>query len=173
VNNLEKQSYQDPFMVCENMICGKKLSVGYVTLITTRHVRRFCCVECIHEGQQALYDSIAREVAEVMSDADIELKLIDVIGTKVPSVSRTFQGFGYLTVEVGTEAGDDDGDVTVIVLKPTGSFSCRASLGLAQAEMEIGESSDADSIRIVVRGHSERELLSQACGFVAKTLRAN
>lgn len=50
------------FLVCENKRCGRKLSVDHVTLVTTAHVRRFCCVECIHEGQQAFHDYIAATV---------------------------------------------------------------------------------------------------------------
>jgi hypothetical protein len=118
-------------------------------------------------------DTASKAFAEAMSYEDIKLKLIDVDGTTVPAVSRTFEGFGYLTVEVGTEAGDDNGDVTVIGLKPTGSFSCQASLGLEQGQMEIGESSIAHCIRIVVRGHCERALLSRAFSFAADILRGN
>jgi hypothetical protein len=58
-------------------------------------------------------------------------------------------------------------------LKPAGSFSCHASLGPEHTPVEIGESGDADNIRIVVRGHSERDLLSRACGFVAMILGGN
>jgi len=50
------------FKICENTRCGRKLAVDHVTLVTTAHVRRFCCVECIHEGQQAVYDYIAATV---------------------------------------------------------------------------------------------------------------
>jgi hypothetical protein len=40
-----------PF-VCANILCRAPLGVDHVTLVTTMHVRRFCTVECITEGQR-------------------------------------------------------------------------------------------------------------------------
>lgn len=37
---------------CENPACDRPLRVDHVVLVTTKHVRRFCSVECIHESQQ-------------------------------------------------------------------------------------------------------------------------
>ena len=48
-------------MTCDNARCKRQLAVDHVTLITTAHVRRFCCVECIAEGQQAALDAIMEE----------------------------------------------------------------------------------------------------------------
>jgi hypothetical protein len=118
-------------------------------------------------------DTATGAYEEAMSDANYKLKLLNVDGTTVPAVSRTFHGFGDLTIEIGTQAGNDDGDVTVIVLKPTSSFVCRASFGTEQSQTEIGESGDADSIRLVVQGHCERYQLSQAFCFIANLLRGN
>lgn len=47
---------------CANARCRARLNADHVTLVTTGHVRRFCTVECIHEGQQAHHDAIAAEV---------------------------------------------------------------------------------------------------------------
>lgn len=47
---------------CANSRCRAPLPVDHVTLVTTRHVRRFCTVECIAEGQRANYDAIAASV---------------------------------------------------------------------------------------------------------------
>ena len=41
------------FLRCANRMCRSSLKVDHVTLVTTGHVRRFCGVECITEGQEA------------------------------------------------------------------------------------------------------------------------
>jgi hypothetical protein len=38
---------------CANLECQAVLGIDHVTLTTTRHIRRFCTVDCIGEGQQA------------------------------------------------------------------------------------------------------------------------
>jgi len=38
---------------CANLNCRRRLEVDHVTLITTTHMRRFCSVDCIVEGQTA------------------------------------------------------------------------------------------------------------------------
>ena len=43
---------------CANLRCRSPLDVDHVTLITTAHVRRFCSVECITEGQAAWHQRI-------------------------------------------------------------------------------------------------------------------
>lgn len=45
---------------CANLSCTAALHSDHVTLTTTTHVRRFCSVECIHEGQQAWHELIRR-----------------------------------------------------------------------------------------------------------------
>lgn len=40
---------------CANLNCHKPLSTDHVTLTTTAHMRRFCCVPCIVEGETAWY----------------------------------------------------------------------------------------------------------------------
>lgn len=44
---------QGSVMRCANAACAQLLDVDHVTLVTTCHVRRFCCVECIAEGQRS------------------------------------------------------------------------------------------------------------------------
>ena len=44
---------------CANSRCRAALGVDHVTLVTTVHVRRFCSVECIAEGQQAHCERLA------------------------------------------------------------------------------------------------------------------
>jgi hypothetical protein len=44
---------------CANARCRALLAADHVTLVTTAHVRRFCSVECIAEGQQAHHEAIA------------------------------------------------------------------------------------------------------------------
>lgn len=62
----------EPF-VCANVECRAKLERDHVTLITTLHVRRFCSVECIADGQRAHHDAISamswEEVAGFTGDA--------------------------------------------------------------------------------------------------------
>ena len=55
----ETNSTADGF-VCANLLCAAPLDVDHVVLITTVHVRQFCSVECIHEGQEARYDALLR-----------------------------------------------------------------------------------------------------------------
>jgi hypothetical protein len=43
---------------CANLRCRRQLSKDHVTLLTTTHMRRFCSVECIIEGQKAWYDQL-------------------------------------------------------------------------------------------------------------------
>jgi len=38
---------------CANLNCRRELGTDHVTLITTGHMRRFCCVECIGNGLEA------------------------------------------------------------------------------------------------------------------------
>src|SRR5437870_9258053 len=97
------------------------------------------------------------------------VKIVEIDGSDVPVVSTTFEDFGYLAVEVGTN-GDvtgavGDSSVTSLTLKPTGSFYCRASLG--QEETGVGEigTGNADSIRIVVHGDGELRLFLDALRF--------
>jgi len=45
---------------CANLRCRSQLSVDHVTLLTTVHMRRFCSVECIVEGQMAWLDQLKR-----------------------------------------------------------------------------------------------------------------
>jgi hypothetical protein len=47
---------------CANLRCGRPLGVDHVILLTTMHMRRFCSVECIHEGQEAAYEKAYQEV---------------------------------------------------------------------------------------------------------------
>jgi hypothetical protein len=42
---------------CANPRCGRALGVDHVTMVTTTHVRRFCTVECITEGQQCAMEA--------------------------------------------------------------------------------------------------------------------
>lgn len=46
------------FFRCANPNCGAELGVDHVTLITTAHIRRFCCVECIAAGNEANMQAI-------------------------------------------------------------------------------------------------------------------
>jgi hypothetical protein len=48
--------------VCANLNCQKELKIDHVILLTTMHMRRFCSVECITEGQIAHYENLAQEV---------------------------------------------------------------------------------------------------------------
>jgi hypothetical protein len=103
----------------------------------------------------------------------MEVKIVNIDQSQVPVVSKTFEDFGYLTVTVGTngEIGrDDDGTVTTVVLKPTGSFNCRAALG--ETEMNVGEmgTNTADDIRIIVHGNGELRLLVDALRFAVNGL---
>lgn len=43
---------------CANLRCTTPLTGDHVTVTTTAHVRRFCSIECIHEGHQAWGDLI-------------------------------------------------------------------------------------------------------------------
>lgn len=45
---------------CANARCQAELSTDHVTLTTTAHVRRFCCVEHIAEGQAAWNEVVYR-----------------------------------------------------------------------------------------------------------------
>lgn len=38
---------------CANTRCGVVLDIDHVVLVTTVHMRRFCSVECITQGQEA------------------------------------------------------------------------------------------------------------------------
>jgi hypothetical protein len=102
------------------------------------------------------------------------VEIVEINGSDVPVVSTSFQDFGYLTVEVGTNgdvAGSvGDSSVTSLTLRPTGSFFCRAALG--QEEVGVGEigTNNADSIRIVVHGDGELRLLLDALRFAVSTL---
>ena len=49
---------QHPAFYCANERCRTRLGVDHVTLATTNHVRRFCSVDCISEGHEALLDAI-------------------------------------------------------------------------------------------------------------------
>lgn len=52
-----------PFRIphsCANRKCRAKLGDDPVTVITTRHVRKFCSVECIVEGHVAEQEWIFR-----------------------------------------------------------------------------------------------------------------
>ena len=49
-------------MRCENPRCGIDLHTDHVTLITTKHVRRFCSVECLSESAHLHEDLIALSV---------------------------------------------------------------------------------------------------------------
>lgn len=51
-------STASPFL-CANADCRAELERDHVTLITTLHVRRFCSVECIADGQRAHHAAIA------------------------------------------------------------------------------------------------------------------
>jgi hypothetical protein len=46
---------------CANSQCARPLGIDPVVLITTAHVRRFCCVECIAEGKRAADEALPRE----------------------------------------------------------------------------------------------------------------
>jgi hypothetical protein len=51
---------------CANPGCARLLTADHVILLTTMHMRRFCCVECIAEGKRAadaaIYDkALARD----------------------------------------------------------------------------------------------------------------
>jgi hypothetical protein len=47
---------------CANSRCARPIGIDPVVLITTAHVRRFCCVECIAEGKRAADEALLREV---------------------------------------------------------------------------------------------------------------
>ncbi len=51
-----------PLFTCANSRCRAPLGVDHVVMITTAHMRRFCCVECIAEGNEAHMDEILRSV---------------------------------------------------------------------------------------------------------------
>jgi hypothetical protein len=57
-----------PLFRCANERCQRPLGIDHVTMITTAHLRRFCTVECIAEGQDAHYDAIMAEVYGVTPD---------------------------------------------------------------------------------------------------------
>jgi hypothetical protein len=44
---------------CDNSRCGRELAADHVTMTTTRHVRHFCSVECITEGNEATMQAAA------------------------------------------------------------------------------------------------------------------
>ena len=46
---------------CANPDCRTELVVDHVTMTTTTHVRRFCSVDCIADGLQAVRELIAQE----------------------------------------------------------------------------------------------------------------
>lgn len=49
---------------CANPACRRPLAVDHVTLVTTAHVRRFCSVDCIADGQRAIREAIVQAVRE-------------------------------------------------------------------------------------------------------------
>jgi hypothetical protein len=46
-------------MTCENPACKYELRADHVTLVTTKHVRRFCSVECLVESHKAHLEAVA------------------------------------------------------------------------------------------------------------------
>lgn len=54
-------SEPEPLFHCANARCRAPLSTDHVIMLTTKHMRRFCSVECIAEGQQAEYERIAEQ----------------------------------------------------------------------------------------------------------------
>ena len=48
-----KKKYESLAFKCANRKCGRELTRDHVIMITTMHMRRFCSVECIAEGQRA------------------------------------------------------------------------------------------------------------------------
>jgi hypothetical protein len=51
-----------PLFRCANQRCNKPLEADHVIMLTTMHMRRFCCVECIAEGQRAHIERILADV---------------------------------------------------------------------------------------------------------------
>lgn len=47
------------WFTCANLRCKRTLGRDHVTLVTTAHMRRFCSVLCITEGQRAWHERIA------------------------------------------------------------------------------------------------------------------
>lgn len=62
---------------CANARCQVELGVDHVTLTTTAHVRRFCCVEHIADGQDAWNEVLQRSV---LDDSDALAALAALFG---------------------------------------------------------------------------------------------
>lgn len=54
------------WFTCANLRCKRELGRDHVTLITTAHMRRFCSVLCITEGQAAWQDSLYQRFEQEM-----------------------------------------------------------------------------------------------------------
>ena len=52
---------------CANPLCRSILEVDHVTLVTTAHVRRFCSVRCIAEGQIVHERELDKALSEIWS----------------------------------------------------------------------------------------------------------
>ena len=57
-------------MRCENENCKHLLSADHVIVVTTKHVRRFCCLECVVEGFELHMDKLIKaRMAEAEAEA--------------------------------------------------------------------------------------------------------
>lgn len=55
---------------CANMRCQAALSVDHVVMTTTAHMRRFCSVGCIAEGQEATDEFLGQVPIETILAPD-------------------------------------------------------------------------------------------------------
>jgi hypothetical protein len=63
---------------CANLMCRQPLRIDHITMTTTTHMYRFCCVDCIAEGQEAwdnfLYLVFNRYPDSILTDGGDHLR---------------------------------------------------------------------------------------------------